>query len=92
MDPNSVFRQCFDWFVTKYGCTSAKDREAKCTAMAANWHPSMGFEVLTSCLFRGVTFTSLSDHPITDKDTADIGAHVLNCTRLFAEEYKTWIL
>jgi len=82
----------FDWFVTKYGRTSAKDRETNRTAMAADWHPSMGFEVLTSHLFRGITFASLSGHPITDKDTADIGVHVLNRTGLFAEEYKTWIL
>ena len=92
MNPNAVFRQCFNWFVTKYGRTSAKDHETNCTAMAANWHPSMGFEVLTSCLFRGVTFASLSGHPISDKDTVDNGVHVLNCTGLFAEEYKMWIL
>ena len=92
MDPSAVFCQCFDWFVTKYGHTSAKDREANRTAMAANWHPSMGFEVLTSCLFHGVTFASLSGHPITDKDTVDIGVRVFNCTGLFAKEYKTWIL
>ena len=92
MDPNAVFRQCFDWFVTKYGRTSAKDRETNRTAMAADWHPSMGFEVLTSRLFRGGTFTSLSGHPITNKDTVDIGVHVLNRTGLFAKECKTWIL
>ena len=60
--------------------------------MAANWHPSMGFEVLTSRLFYGITFASLSNHPITNKDTVDIGVRVLNCTGLFAEEYKMWIL
>ncbi len=92
MNPNAVFRQCFNWFVTKYGRTSAKDRETNHTEMAADWHPSMGFEVLTSRLFRGVTFASLLGHPITDKDTVDIGVRVLNCTGLFAEEYKTWIL
>ncbi len=27
MDPNAVFQQCFDWFIIKYGCTSAEDRE-----------------------------------------------------------------
>ncbi len=64
MDPNAVFRQCFGWFVTKYGRTSAKDCEANHTAMTAGWHPSMGFEVLTLCLFPGVTFASLSGHPI----------------------------
>jgi hypothetical protein len=92
MDPNAVFRQCFNWFVAKYGRTSAEDRETNRTAMAADWHPSMGFEVLTSRLFRGVTFASLSGHPITDKDTVDIGVRVLNRTGLFGEEYKAWIL
>jgi hypothetical protein len=61
-------------------------------AMAAGWHPSMGFKVLTSRLFRGVTFASLSGHPITNKDTVDIGVHVLNSTSIFAKEYKAWIL
>ena len=92
MDPNAVFRQCFDWFVTKYGRTSAEDRETNRTAMVTDWHPSMGFDVLTSRLFHGITFASLSGHPITDKDTVDIGVRVLNHTGLFAKEYKTWIL
>jgi uncharacterized membrane protein YgcG len=92
MDPNEVFCQCFDWFVIKYGCTLAEDHETNCTAMAADWHPSMGFEVLTSRLFCGVTVASLSRHPITNNDTIDIGVCILNCTGLFAKEYKAWIL
>ncbi len=88
MDLNAVFCQCFDWFVVKYGCTLAEDRKTNRTAMATDWHPSMGFEVLTSRLFRGVTFASLSRHPITDNDTIDISVHVLNRTGLFAKEYK----
>ena len=92
MDPNAVFRQCFNWFVAKYGCTSAKDRETYWAAMAADWHPSMRFEVLTSRLFCGVTFASLSGHPSTDKDTVNIGVHVLNRTGLFGKEYNVWIL
>ncbi len=51
----------------------------------------MGFEV-TSCLFRGITFASLSGHHITNKDTVDIGIHVLNRMGLFPKEYKAWIL
>jgi hypothetical protein len=42
MNPNAVFRQSFNWFVAKYGRTSADDRETNRTAMAADWHPSMG--------------------------------------------------
>ena len=56
--------------------------------MTANWHPSTGFEVLTSHLFCGITFASLSGHPITDKDTVNIGVCILNRTGLFPEEYK----
>ena len=92
MDLNAVFRQCFDWFITKYGRTSAKDCKTNRTAMAADWNPAMGFEVLTSRHFRGITFASLSGHPITNKDTVDIGVRVLNRTGLFAKVYKTWIL
>jgi uncharacterized membrane protein YgcG len=92
MDPNPVFRQCFDWFIVKYRCTLAEDHKTDHMAMAADWHPSMGFEVLTLRLFHGVTFTSLSGHPITDNDTVNIGVRILNRTGLFAKEYKTWIL
>jgi hypothetical protein len=60
--------------------------------MGTNWHLLMGFEVLTLCLFCNVTFASLSGHLIMDKDTVNIGVHVLNPKGLFAKEYKTWIL
>ncbi len=69
-----------------------EDHETNWMAMATNWHPSMGVEVPTLHHFHGITFTSLSGHPITDKDTVGIGVCVLNCTGLFPEEYKTWIL
>jgi hypothetical protein len=92
MNPNAVFRQCFDWFVVKYGRTLAEDRKTNQMAMTTNWHPSMGFEVLILHLFPGITFASLSGHPIMDKDTIDIGMHVLNRTGLFPKEFKTWIL
>jgi hypothetical protein len=69
MNPNAVFQIFFDWFVIKYGHTSAKDRKTNWMAMAADWHPLMGFEVLTLRLFCSITFASLSGHPFTDKDT-----------------------
>ncbi len=92
MNPKTVFQHCFAWFVIKYGCTLAEDCKTNQIAMAASWHPSMGFEVLTLHLFCGVTFARLSDPPITDKDTVDISICVLNHTGLFPKEYKTWIL
>jgi hypothetical protein len=92
MNPIAVFGQCFDWFVIEYGCTLAKDHKTNRMAMAADWRPSMGFEVLTLCLFCSVTFANLSGHPITDKGTVGISMRVLNHTGLFPKECKTWIL
>ena len=90
-NPNSVFRKMFAWFVTKYGCTSAEDRAANRNAMALEWHPSQGFELLVARLFRGATFANLAKYPIPDDDIVDIGIRVLHCTGLFAKEYKAWI-
>ena len=36
MNPNAVFRQCFDWFKIKYGRTLAEDCKINWMAMAAN--------------------------------------------------------
>jgi hypothetical protein len=91
MDSNTVFRQWCTDVRNDVQTYFAEDCETNRTAMAADWHPSMGFEVLTSRLFPGVTFASLLGQQITDKDTVDIGVRVLNHTGLFTEEYKTWI-
>ncbi len=91
-DPNAVFRKMFNWFVFKYGLTSAEDREANHTVMALEWHPSMGFELLAACLFREATFANLAKYPINDDNIIDIGIRILHRTSLFSEEYKTWIL
>jgi hypothetical protein len=90
-NPNSVFCKMFAWFVAKYGCTSVNDCKANRTAMALEWHPSQGFELLVVHLFRGATFANLAKHPIPDDDTVDIGIRVIHRTGLFAEEYKAWI-
>ncbi len=92
MNPNAVFQQCFDWFVIKYGRTLAEDRKTNQMAMASDWHPSVGLEILASHLFHGFSFVSLSGQPITDKDMVNIGIRVLNCMGLCPKEYKTWIL
>ncbi len=42
--PNIVFIDMFLWFVSHYGKTTSKDRKANHQRMAADWHPSNGFE------------------------------------------------
>jgi hypothetical protein len=77
-NPNTVFREMFDWFVFKYGHTSAEDHEVNRTVMASEWHPSMGFELLAVHLFCGATFANLAKYPINGDDIVDIGIHVLH--------------
>ena len=86
-NPNSVFREMFAWFVTKYGCMSAEDRAANRNTKGLEWHPLQGFELLVVHLFRGATFANLARYPIPDADIVDIGICVLHHTGLFAEEY-----
>jgi hypothetical protein len=54
--------------------------------MTADWHPSMGFELLVTRLLRDVTFASFAEHPIPNYDIVDVGIWVLHCTGLFPEE------
>ena len=60
--------------------------------MTADWHPSMGFELIVTRLLRDVTFASFAEHPIPNYDIVDVGIWVLHCSGLFPEEYKVWIL
>jgi hypothetical protein len=76
-NPISVFCEMFAWFTANYGRTSADDREANCTTMALEGHPSQGFEHLVVCLFRGATFANLAKHPILDDDIVDIAICVI---------------
>jgi len=91
-NPNSVFREMFAWFVTKYGRTSAEDCAANRNAMGLEWHASQGFELLVARLFRGATFANLAKYPIPNADIVNIGIRILHRTGLFAEEYKARIM
>jgi hypothetical protein len=51
--PNTVFLHMFDWFIKKYGITTAKEREDNRQQMATNWQPIDGFEQLVTRLFLG---------------------------------------
>ncbi len=84
-NPNLVFREMFAWFVTKYGRTSAEDCAANRNAMALDWHPLQGFELLVAHLFCGATFANLAKYPIPDEDIVDIVIRVLHRTGLFAK-------
>ena len=46
--------------------------------MASEWHPSMGFELLTARLFHGITFANLAKYPINNDDIVNIGIRPLH--------------
>jgi hypothetical protein len=81
----------FDWFITKYGKTAAKDRKDNWQRMAANWHPSDGFEPLAMHLFIGASYASTACYPMDDRNIINIGLCVIKCCGMYSEEYKNWI-
>ncbi len=91
LDQLKVFLHIFDWFITKYGKTTTKDREENRQQMAADWHPSNDFEPLVTRLFIGASYESAARPPMDNRDVIDIGLCVISRCRMYSEEYKNWI-
>ena len=89
--PNTVFLHMLDWFITKYGKTTTEDREENWQRIAADWHPSGGFEPLATRLFIGASYASTARYPMDDRDVIDIGLPVIKRCEMYSEEYKNWI-
>jgi hypothetical protein len=89
---NTVFLHIFDWFITKYGRTTTKDREENWQKMAATWHPTKGFEPLATCFYIGASYASAAHYPMDNHDIIGIGLPVIKRCGMYAEEYKNWIL
>ncbi len=87
-DPNTVFLHMFDWFIEGYGKTTSEDREANRQRMAAEWHPSKGFEPLEMRLFIGASYASAAQCPMQDHDVINIGLRIIKRCGMYSEEYK----
>ena len=90
-EPNIVFVDLFLWFVKNYGKTTAEDREGNRHRMAADWHPSDGFDSVIHRLFTGAGYASSAGYPMHDADIIDIGLHVIKRCGMYSKEYKQWI-
>jgi hypothetical protein len=90
--PNTVFLHTFDRFIGKYGKMTTEDRKENRQRMAADWHPSDGFEPLATCLFIGASYASAACYPMEDCDIIDIGLRVIKCCSMYSKEYKGWIV
>jgi hypothetical protein len=89
--PNTVFLHMFDWFITKFSKKTTEDREENRQRMAADWHPSDGFEPLATRLFIGASYVSAARYPMRDQDIINIGLRVIKRCGMYSEEYKGWI-
>jgi len=45
--------------------------------MAADWHPTNGFEPLATRLFIGASYASAALYPMDDRDVIDIGLRII---------------
>jgi hypothetical protein len=89
--PNTVFLHMFDWFIKKYGVTTAEEREENRQRMAANWQPTNGFEHLITQLFLCASYASAARYPMEERDIIDISLRMIKCYGMYPEEYKAWI-
>jgi hypothetical protein len=89
--PNTVFLHMFDWFIGKYGKMRTKDGKENQQWVAADWHPSDGFEPLATHLFIGALYASAACDPMEERNIIDIGLRVIKRCGMYSEEYKGWI-
>jgi hypothetical protein len=59
--------------------------------MAADWHPSDGFEPLATHLFIGASYASVARYPMDNRDVIDIGLRIIKQCGMYSKEYKGWI-
>jgi uncharacterized membrane protein YgcG len=88
----SLFLHMFDWFIKKYGVTTAEEREENQQQMAANWQPTDGFEQLVTRLFLGTSYASTARYLKKECNIINIGLRMMikRCG-MYAKEYKAWI-
>jgi hypothetical protein len=88
---NTVFLHMIQWFIKKYGVTTAEEREENRQQMAADWQPANGFEQLVTRLFLGASYASVAKYPMEEPNIIDIGLRVIKCCGMYTKEYKAWI-
>ncbi len=89
--PNIIFVNMFEWFVGHYGKTMAKDHNENRQRMAANWHPTDGFDTLALRLFTGAAYAGCTGYTMANHNIVDIGLHIIKWCSMYAKEYKAWI-
>ncbi len=89
--PNIVFANLFLWFINQYGKTTANDYKANRQCMAAEWHPTNGFDALILRLFTGAVYASSVGYRMNDVNIVNIGLRIIKQCEMYCKEYKAWI-
>jgi hypothetical protein len=89
--PNTVFLHMFQWFIKKYGVTTAEEREENWQRMAYDWQPANGVEQLVTRLFLSTSYPSAARYLMEERNIIDIGLRVIKRCGMYTEKYKAWI-
>jgi hypothetical protein len=83
-----IFVDMFVWFVNQHRKTTAEDCKANRQRMAANWHPSKGFDTLVLRLFTGTVFAGCTNFTMAGRNIINIGLRIIKQCGMCAKEYK----
>ena len=89
-NPNQQFRECFAYFVLKYGATNETERADNKERMKATWTLQDGWERLEQQIEDSQLFALFAHHAITDHELVDTAIGVIGQTGLFANQYEQW--
>ena len=89
-NPTQQFRECFAYFVGKYGATNKTERADNKEHMKTSWTLQDGWEHLKQQIKDSQLFALFTHHAITDHELVDTAIGVIGQTGLFANQYEQW--
>ena len=88
--PDVQFRECFTYFLGRYGATNESERSANKEAMKTPWTLQDGWERLQKQMDDGHIYSIFANATIPDTELVDIAITVINQTGLFTNQYEQW--
>ena len=89
-NPALQFRDCFTYFIGRYGATNETERSENRERMKAPWTLQEGWERLQKQIDDGHIYSLFVTHPIQDSDLVDCAITVIGQTGLFTTQYEQW--
>ena len=89
-NPNITFRECFHWFIERYGDVNELDRDENKSRMKKAWTLQDGWENLRRQMEDGQLYAQFAQSPISEKEVVDIALLVIMKVGLFEQQYEAW--